>query len=1106
MADMEGVVSDRAHQLISSTVAAVKVPTVKVPSVNTIPPVWGSQPVGKEPPPQPQMGMSRFHKTVVPNAVSTAGTPDDESDIEFDETEDDKLKVSVAIHPYGVMFQKASVQPSDKTARAEQKVQTSLLTSRSIDWSSIQTGQRAVSGKTSRLISANGGASTPHDASNQSPFATGHATGPTRSNGRTYQHGDSSNIIPTDPQSFSHVSHQTPMTQRPPTYPVSSQSADLTSAVVQPSGRPTPQESSNADALRAPQRISPRRPYPDDDDDVTLMEKMGRFVPRIKLPFRLNPFQRGMSRDFENAALDAWRADEEASRAEGGGFFGFFTRKQSDLDSIPRYVQSKEQKDVITAPVADLIERCGKGEASSLLNAKEEDRCRSIGRQKAVFDLLFLAFMLAGTQHLPDDGRVFRLPRSVVEALTTGVTDLLNLVAASTETWSPYAFVSAFLAVKTRSLLCDKKERALAAEAESSIREESQYGSLFLRVVSSVAVERNMPKKMEAATRAQIASKVDIARLQAFVIGILASFILMAVSVLRPLSTELIRAFGQLLNLEQLHVWPPQRRAIADGFKTAFTPLLSNAGALVGDALHGFVDSPLRHAYKTSILAALAAVSFLPILEGKRRHPCNLGESEIDGEEGETEMYLKFTEHVANLGASGANRLGLMAVDGGVDSVLERWRSMIPRKSFDSQINVAFKSVVRLACYGAVSCFLLSGPLLLYKYMDISKAGSTKSFLPRWDSLFDVSFVLFFTHYLVWESLLKTVRAGDVKVKIMGFVTALASVADERKKLLAAPPSNLQMQSVSPTAGVTVRDLWASHVTKRAWAVRGANLSCRSGEILALLGDDGAGKTRLITVLAESMVSPSRRALSAQRVRGSVAVGGLDVSKWDSRQLRRRLGISVHDVRSVIDTAHILTGLSLDEILDPSARIRNFDPSRSPGPSERAAMMLALNITGLYSSLLQRLPSKMATLVTASEEDLHPSSLRPRYQILSQAEWSKILLARVLAQAIYDNENSAGAHDAIVNSLVGSVLLLDDLTLHLSEAEEARLLQDLRKSGAATVITSNRWATGRFADRIAVIKDGAIVETGTHSELLNRGPQQSIYAAKWHAMTSISPA
>ena len=141
-------------------------------------------------------------------------------------------------------------------------------------------------------------------------------------------------------------------------------------------------------------------------------------------------------------------------------------------------------------------------------------------------------------------------------------------------------------------------------------------------------------------------------------------------------------------------------------------------------------------------------------------------------------------------------------------------------------------------------------------------------------------------------------------------------------------------------------------------------------------------------------------------------------------------------------------------------------------------------------------------MVTANEEDLKPSPLKPRYNVLSPSEWSKLLLARVLSQAIYDNENLAGNNDQVENSLAGSILLLDDVVAHLSEVEEARIIRDLKKTGAATILATNRWATGRFADRIAVVKGGTIVESGTHSELLNRGPQQSIYAAKWHAMTA----
>lgn len=132
---------------------------------------------------------------------------------------------------------------------------------------------------------------------------------------------------------------------------------------------------------------------------------------------------------------------------------------------------------------------------------------------------------------------------------------------------------------------------------------------------------------------------------------------------------------------------------------------------------------------------------------------------------------------------------------------------------------------------------------------------------------------------------------------------------------------------------------------------------------------------------------------------------------------------------------------------------------------------------------------------------MQPSPLRARSNIISPAEWSKLLLAKVLAQTVYDNDNAAASTDKVENCLVGSVLLLDDPTVPLSEVEEAKLLKDLRQTGAATILTTNKWATGRFADHIAVVKDGAIVESGTHNELIARGPQQSLYAAKWHAMT-----
>ena len=428
---------------------------------------------------------------------------------------------------------------------------------------------------------------------------------------------------------------------------------------------------------------------------------------------------------------------------------------------------------------------------------------------------------------------------------------------------------------------------------------------------------------------------------------------------------------------------------------------------------------------------------------------------------------------------------------------------MMPR-NLEPESEVRFGSVFRLVCYGIVSSAILVAPLLFCGGLGTLAKGSD-GVLPRCDYLFDVGAVLLFTQHLVWKALSTTITAEDLKEKITRFVSALVDVVGERRRLLDAPPPDLTLRgSFNPTAGIAVKDLWASHTTKRAWALRGANLHCQSGELLVLLGDDGAGKSRLLTSLAESIVSPPRRTLSSQRVRGSVSIAGLEVSKWNNNMLKRKLGLFLSGVRSISDTAQVLSGLSLEEILAPCDGLRTLDPSHNPGPAEKSAMMMALKLTGLYSTLLRRLPSKMSTIVTASEDDLSPNPLRPRCHVLSPSEWSKLLLARVLAQSIFDNENSVGKADSTANTLMGSVLLLDDPTLHLSEVEEGRFLRDMRDTGAATIITSNRWATGRFADKVAVLKDGAIVEFGTHSELLARGPRASIYAATWHSMTTNS--
>lgn len=161
--------------------------------------------------------------------------------------------------------------------------------------------------------------------------------------------------------------------------------------------------------------------------------------------------------------------------------------------------------------------------------------------------------------------------------------------------------------------------------------------------------------------------------------------------------------------------------------------------------------------------------------------------------------------------------------------------------------------------------------------------------------------------------------------------------------------------------------------------------------------------------------------------------------------------------------------------------------------------VLSHQITGLESKVLSHLPSKLSTVVTANDDDQKPSSIRPPTYMLSSSDWSRVLLTKTLAQVISVNANPSSPKQC----MAGSILLLDDVTSQMSEVDEAHFIAALRSSAAAVLLTSNRWATGRFADRIVVVDGGSVIESGTHSELLRLGPEMSAYARHWMALSAL---
>jgi ATP-binding cassette subfamily B protein/subfamily B ATP-binding cassette protein MsbA len=210
--------------------------------------------------------------------------------------------------------------------------------------------------------------------------------------------------------------------------------------------------------------------------------------------------------------------------------------------------------------------------------------------------------------------------------------------------------------------------------------------------------------------------------------------------------------------------------------------------------------------------------------------------------------------------------------------------------------------------------------------------------------------------------------------------------------------------------------------------LRGISLEARPGETVALVGATGAGKSTLVSLLPR-FFDPWH---------GRVTLDGLDV-----KQLRLA---SLRDNVSVVLQEDFLLPLSVAE------NIAYGRPGATEDQIEGAAE------AACAGEFIRRLPEGYETILAESG------------RTLSGGERRRLAIARALLK------------DA-------PVLILDEPTSAVDARTEAELLQGMRRliRGRTTFIIAHRLSTIRGADRIAVMDEGKLVESGTHEELMRLG-------------------
>ena len=223
---------------------------------------------------------------------------------------------------------------------------------------------------------------------------------------------------------------------------------------------------------------------------------------------------------------------------------------------------------------------------------------------------------------------------------------------------------------------------------------------------------------------------------------------------------------------------------------------------------------------------------------------------------------------------------------------------------------------------------------------------------------------------------------------------------------------------------VEYRDVSFAYYNGRV-ILRNINLNLKPGESLALVGPSGGGKTTLSNLLPRFY----------DVTEGAVLVDGQDVRSVTQQSLRRNIGVIAQEVFLFADTIR--------------ENIRYGRPDATDAEIEEAAKRAEI-----HDEIL-RMPKG------------YDSYIGERGVMLSGGQKQRVAIARVFLKN-------------------PKILILDEATSALDTVTEQRIQASLDElsRGRSSIIIAHRLSTVRNADRIAVVENGRIVETGTHEELI----------------------
>jgi len=230
--------------------------------------------------------------------------------------------------------------------------------------------------------------------------------------------------------------------------------------------------------------------------------------------------------------------------------------------------------------------------------------------------------------------------------------------------------------------------------------------------------------------------------------------------------------------------------------------------------------------------------------------------------------------------------------------------------------------------------------------------------------------------------------------------------------------------------GFTFENVGFNYPNTDKWAIRNVSFHLNPSEKIALVGENGSGKTTLVKLLSR-LYDPTE---------GQILLDGIPLNQYNPNELRQEIGVIFQDFVKFQFTAgmNIATG--------------QIEQKADTNKIEQAAHL------SLASEVIEKLQGKYDQMIGrrfAEGVDL------------SGGQWQKIALGR------------AYMRDA-------QLVILDEPTAALDARAEHEVFERFStlSEGKMAVIISHRFSTVRMADRIIVLKEGKLIEMGSHQDLL----------------------